>query len=319
MMGTMNPRPLLRAALVVVALVATLLPAGSATADEKLPVPYSFLPAAILAGATPGANAPGTNDWSCRPSKRHPRPVVLVHGLIGNRATNWPTYGPLLKNNGYCVFALTYGVKALPEPYKFFGGLDRMQSSAREVKAFVAKVLRRTGAREVDIVGHSEGTVVPAYYVKYLGGARHVKRYVAIAGAYRGTNVAGLATVYSFGKALGLTPAIVDVLEPVFASGPQLLSGSDFMKKLNRGGSARTPGVSYTNIITRYDELVMPSSSGTLPGARNILLQDVCRLDLSDHFQIVSSPVVAAMVLNTLDPAHPRKVPCRLVLPFVGP
>jgi triacylglycerol lipase len=315
----MTRRSTLAVVTLVVALVAPLVPAGGAAADEKLPVPYSFLPAAILAGAKPGANAPGTNDWSCKPTERHPRPVVLVHGLIGNRATNWPTYGPLLKNNGYCVFALTYGVKGLPEPYKFFGGLDRMQSSARELKAFVGKVLRRTGAEEVDIVGHSEGTVVPAYYLKFLGGARYVERFVAIAGAFRGTDPAGLATIYAFGKALGLTPAIVAVLEPVFASGTQLLTGSDFMKNLNRGGSARTPGVSYTNIVTRYDELVNPYTSGTLPRAHNIVVQDVCRLDLSDHFQIVSSPIVAALVLNTLDPAHRRKVPCRLVLPFVGP
>lgn len=48
------------------------------------------------------------------------------------------------------------------------------------------------------------------------------------------------------------------------------------------------------------------------------MLQDVCALDLSEHFEIVSSPVAAALVLNTLDPAHPRQVPCRPVLPFIG-
>ena len=318
-MSAMTKRVTLGAVFLVAVLVTALVPAGSATADDELPVPYSFLPAAILAGVQPGANAPGTNDWSCKPSKRHPRPVVLVHGLIGNRATNWPTYGPLLKNNGYCVFALTYGVKNTPEPYKFFGGLDRIQSSARELKAFVARVLRRTGAEEVDMVGHSEGTVVPAYYFKYLRGHRTVKRFVGIAGAYRGTNLAGLGTVVTFGRALGLSQAVIDVLEPYFASGAQLLTGSDFMRKLNRGGTARTKGVRFTNIVTKYDQLVLPYTSGTLPRSRNIVLQDICALDLSEHFQIVSSPVAAALVLNTLDPAHPRRVPCRPVLPFVGP
>lgn len=318
-MSDVARRPLFRVVVLALALLASVLPLGPANADEKLPVPYSFLPYAVLAGMQPGADAPGTNDWSCKPSKRRPRPVVLVHGLIGNRATNWPTYGPLLKNNGYCVFALTYGVKGVPEPYKFFGGLDPIPSSAKELRAFVNKVLRRTGAKEVDLVGHSEGTVVPAYYFKFLGGHRKVKRFVGIAGAYRGTNPAGLATLVDTGRALGVTPAVAGVIAPFFASGEQLLTGSPFMKKLNRGGSARVKGVQYTNITTRYDELVFPHTSGFLPGARNIVVQDVCRLDYSEHFEIVSSPTAAALALNALDPQSRRKVPCRLVLPFLGP
>ena len=89
-------------------LVSGLALAASPAQAGRLPVPYNFLPAAIFGGA-PNANAPGTNDWSCKPTAAHPRPVVLVHGTLGNRSTNWQTYGPLLKNNGYCVFSLTYG------------------------------------------------------------------------------------------------------------------------------------------------------------------------------------------------------------------
>lgn len=299
----------------VLALAAVLLPA-SAGADDDLPVPYSFLPGALAGAAQVGGSAPGTNDWSCEPSRRHPRPVVLVHGLMGSRSSNWPTYGPLLHNEGYCVFALTYGNQRVPERFRGFGGLDRMESSARELDAFVAKVLRRTGAREVDMIGHSEGTVVGAQYLKFLGGARHVKRFVGIAGAYAGTDVALLSTIARTGTPLGLTPVLVAGLDPFFASGPQLLSSSAFIRRLNSGGSAAVDGVAYTNVITRYDELVWPSTSGTLPGERNVLLQDVCARDFSDHLQIVSSPVVARIVLNTLDPSNRRPVPCRLVTPL---
>ena len=41
---------------------------------------------------------------------------MLVHGTAGNKNTNWQTYAPLLANNGYCVFALTYGVTAGTPP-----------------------------------------------------------------------------------------------------------------------------------------------------------------------------------------------------------
>lgn len=78
---------------------------------------------------------PGANDWTCELSKAHPEPVVLVHGLTGNQATNWQTYAPLLKNNGYCVYALTYGQSpAAPAPFaNIFGGFTEMEVSATQL------------------------------------------------------------------------------------------------------------------------------------------------------------------------------------------
>ena len=138
-----------RVIILVTAVIASLALAAPASAATKpLPVPYNFLPAAILGGA-PNANAPGTNDWSCKPTAEHPRPVVLVHGTLGNRSTNWRTYGPLLKNNGYCVFALTYGtVPGSPYPVKALGGFGDMRLSAEQLSAFVDQVLAATGASQ---------------------------------------------------------------------------------------------------------------------------------------------------------------------------
>ncbi|MFD1045711.1 esterase/lipase family protein [Kibdelosporangium lantanae] len=57
------------------------------------------------------------------PSATHPDPVVLVHGASANMTENWQTLAPLLANNGYCVYALTYGVPALtPFPIDQIGG-----------------------------------------------------------------------------------------------------------------------------------------------------------------------------------------------------
>src|SRR6476469_5752785 len=159
--------PKLLPALVATVAVALMTAVPAAAATRHYPVAYHFLSAAITAGATdPFGSPPGANDWHCRPSAAHPEPVVLVHGLLGNRTTNWQTYAPLLKNNGYCVYALTYGQsRHAPAPFKnAFGGFERMERSARQLEAFVAHVLRQTGARKVDIVGHSEGTQMPDYY-----------------------------------------------------------------------------------------------------------------------------------------------------------
>ena len=64
----------------------------------------------------------------------------------------------------------------------------------------------------------------------------------------------------------------------------------------------------YTNISTRYDELVSPYTSSFLsgPNVTNITLQDHCALDFSDHLSIISSPITGQYILNALDPAARR-------------
>lgn len=297
-------------ALLLVVLTSASAPAGAA---GKYPVPYNFLPFAITGGLNLHDGPPGANDWSCRPSAAHPRPVVLVHGLFGNGDTNWQTYGPLLANEGYCVYALTYGV--LPHstiPLSLLGGLTPIEDSAVEVSAFVDRVLAATGAAKVDIVGHSEGTVVPDYYAKFLGGATKIDKYVSLAPLWHGTDPLGLTTLATLGAPASAQSAAT-------SSFGEMAPGSPFLAKLRSGGTPAVPGVIYTNIVTRYDELVSPYTSGIEAGMTNIVVQDQCGLDFTEHFEMAADPVAAADVLNALDPAHPRPVPCRLVLPFVGP
>lgn len=282
----------------------------TASAGDQYPVPYQFLPTAVLGGVQ--TDAPGTNVWTCRPSGRHPRPVVLVHGTFGNRATNWQTYGPLLKNNGYCVFALTYGVPDPSMPVaNQLGGMNDMRRSAGELRAFVDRVLRATGAREVDLVGHSQGTLMPQYYVRYLGGADRVHSYISLSPLWHGTNVAPKAIV-------DLASNVFGGRTPYCVACGQFAPGSDFMRQIRRGGVVATPGVRYVNIVTRYDELVVPYTSGIQQGMTNIVLQDRCPQDFSEHFQMAADRNATQLVLNHLDPAHAQPVRCYLQLPFVG-
>jgi triacylglycerol lipase len=293
---------------VMTVMLTTVAPASARSDAPDYPVPYNFLPYAVIGGAN--ENPPGANDWSCRPTRKHPRPVVLVHGLMGNRSTNWQTYAPLLANEGYCVYSLTYGDKPAPTQGTF-GGLAAMQKSAEELKAFVRKVLASTGAAEIDLVGHSEGTLMPNYYVKFLGGAKFVKRYVSIAPLWHGTNAAVLASVASS------TGQDSEGFTPLCTACAQFAPDSRFMQEMRAGGVV-VPGVEYTNIVTRYDQLVIPYTSGIQRGMRNIVLQDGCEEDFSEHFQIVSDRRVSVMVLNELQPGLDREVPCEPVAPFVG-
>lgn len=219
---------------------------------------------------------PGANDWSCAPSEQHPNPVVLVHGLGANMAENWAVISPLLAEHGYCVFALTYG-RALP--FVDIGGVIPMERSAEELAAFVDRVLAATGAERVDLVGHSEGTLMPQYYLQFLDGARRVQRYVAVTPLYDGTNLLGLGDLSLLADELGLYRPAAAAVGLVCGSCPQFLTGSDYLRRMHaQPGGPAVPGVTYTTVMTRYDSLVVPYTSGVLdaPNATNIVVQDGC-------------------------------------------
>lgn len=251
----------------------------------------------------------GANDWSCTPTAAHPRPVVLVHGLGANMGMNWGYLSPKLKERGYCVFALTYGLHPLAAPFGAPGGTIPIQDSAKELRTFVDRVLRETGAAEVDLVGHSEGTFMPQYYLKFLGGQALVKRYVAWTPLYDGTRLLGLDQIRDYGEKAGLAAPLIKLVSAFCGSCTQFLRGSPMQKKLAEGGAA-VPGVDYTTVMSKYDELVVPYTSGYLEGEKNYVLQDLCPLNLSEHLAMAFDPVAAQITFNALDPAHARPIEC---------
>jgi triacylglycerol lipase len=276
------------------------------TSPTPLPVVYSLTAAADAYRAhhgNPLASPPGSNAWSCKPSVAHPRPVVLVHAMFSDQLYNWTTMAPLLAGNGYCVFSLTYGTKPL---HPRIGGMASIRDSARELSRFVDRVRTATHATRVDLVGHSEGTVVSAYYLKLLGGAAKVSRDVAFSPVYQGTTAEALQ------KIAALPAPIKAIVWANCTTCLQLRSGSSILKELNSGGTAAVPGVTYTNIQSTYDTVVVPLSNGTLhvPNATNITLQDGCAADHSDHRATIADRRAGQLLLNALDSAHPRPVPC---------
>ncbi|MFG1793375.1 esterase/lipase family protein [Nocardia sp. NPDC049149] len=249
---------------------------------------------------------PGANNWSCRPSREHPRPVVLAHGTFENRLDNWLLMSPALAKAGYCVFALDYGKVAGGT----LSGIGPMAASAREISDFIDRVLSTTGAKKVDIVGHSQGGMLPRYYLKNLGGAAKVNTLVGLAPDNHGTQ-------------WGVLNLPITIVPPVTAavcpSCIEQLPTSDFIRQLNSGGET-LPGIKYTVVASRTDEFATPYTTGFLtpgPNVTNILLQDICPGDLSEHMLLTSDPVAIRLVQNALDPDHAVAPTCAAVQ--VGP
>src|SRR5437762_7057662 len=166
------------------ALAATALPAQA----RALPVNYDFALGALAGFAHPQTPPPGA-DNGCQPSAAHPEPVILVNGTFANQDDNWQAASPLLANHGYCVFAFNYGGSSASSIVQ---GTGDIAASAGQLASFVTRVRAATGAAKVDLVGHSQGGMMPRYYLKFLGGAAFVNKLVALAPSHPGTTLHGL-------------------------------------------------------------------------------------------------------------------------------
>jgi triacylglycerol esterase/lipase EstA (alpha/beta hydrolase family) len=213
-----------------------------------------------------------------------------------DRSISWNVIGPKLALDGYCVFSLDYGKR----------GTQRTADSAVEVSAFIDSVLARTGAPRVSIVGHSQGGLLPRHIIKFLGGDTKIDDLVAIAPSNHGSPKGQLS---AYAAEYGDSPAAADQD-----------AGSAFLTQLNAGDETPQgggPKVSYTNIATKNDEIVTPSPTsqflaGSPDEVTNVLLQDKCPGDQSEHILLTDDPVVLQWVENALatpGPADPAFTP----------
>ena len=222
----------------------------------------------------------------------HPYPVVLVHGTFENRFDNWQAMSPALKAAGYCVYALNYG------SYNGSGllgiyGVGEMERSARELRDFVAGVRASTGAAKVSLVGHSQGGLMPRYFIKYLGGAAIVDDLVGLAPSNHGTTNP-------------LAPSPASPARPAASRSPARRSCATSTRATRR--RATSPTRRSSRATTRSS---IPYTSGYLaPDANvtNVTLQDLCPNDTSEHLRIPYDPPAIRLTLNALGrPGRPTR------------
>ncbi len=289
----------LKLTLLILAAILVAAVAVPAAAGAALPVPYGN--AALADFALHEVFAPtsvaGANE-NCVPSASHPYPVVLVHGTAEDEGSNWVSLAPLLVNNGYCVYAFNYGETNLSLSGRV-DALNYIQQSAHELSEFVDSVLTRTESTKVEIVGHSQGGMMPNYYLKFLGGASKVNVLLGLAPSNHGTTVDGLTTLLELIPGSSLLGGLLSVLgAPAI---PQQLVGSAFEKHLFAAGDT-VPGPRYVVIETTHDEIVTPYTNAFLsgPGVTNITIQNQCPTDPTEHIGLTEDSPALQNVLNQL-------------------
>lgn len=269
--------------------------------------------------AHPDVAPAGANRWDCKPSAEHPNPVVLLHGTWLNAFDTFAYLSPQLARAGFCVFAFNFGRSGLMEgggigavlPGRY--GVGPMAESSRQLADFVERVRAATGAEKVDIVGHSQGGTVANQYLKYDGGADKVGKLVTFGATHHGTSLMGIALLGRAINNLGVN--ILGFYEPIVGlANIEQAVGSSFYARLNANGDT-VPGVDYTVVGSRYDEVTNPYhwtflQAGPDATVDNITLQDGCEQDLSDHLTMMYSPRSASIALEALDPAHHSNLDC---------
>lgn len=294
----------------------TPMPYDTDTSEEgPLPVPWDMR-AGFAAWGTPDTPPPGANDLSFMPTREHPKPVLLLHAFMSNQSFNFQAGAPFLRNRGYSVFTMNWGkpkwAKVLDVP---INGCGDVRDAGREVAAEVERVKRLTGVPKIDLVGHSGGGgLLMEYYLNVLEGYKNVDKAISIAPSNHGVSSSTMAWVFR-----NLRPQLHDlVANKLFPFAGQGGPDSDMLDVIYGQGDTR-PGPTYTVIMTEHDQVVTPIWKAYLKGdnVTNILIQDGCPDDFSEHTSIIYNKRAWLHVLNALDPDNAKPVPAYRVDPYL--
>lgn len=196
-------------------------------------------------------------------------------------------------------------------------GTSELQAASEYVTHAIRKTYALSGNRKVQIVGFSMGGMLPRWSLKYWPDTRPmVDDMISLSGVNHGT-----------------LAAIAACLKPCAPGIWQLRPNSAFITALNKGGET-FPGISYTALYTRTDEVVIPNfnssgtsslrpAAGTAAQVRNIASQDVCPLNYADHLLSGSAdPVFHALAMDAIihaGPADPKRIPISVCFKLFQP
>jgi triacylglycerol esterase/lipase EstA (alpha/beta hydrolase family) len=257
-------------------LAALVLASPAIAAEPKLSVPQAQLAAALT--CSDGV------DGATR------APVLLVQGTGASAKDNWSwTYEP-----AFDKLAIPWCQIDLPDH-----ATGDVQINGEYVVSAIRTMHRRAG-RRISIVGHSQGGMVPRWALRFWPSTRAmVDDVIGFAPSNHGTTNASVTC----------DDGSCD------AAGWQQWDISNFMKALNQPVETWA-GISYTNVITRMDEIVTPPTSGFLTTGEgritNVATQDVCPTSVAEHLLLgLVDPTAYALAIDALEhdgPADPTRI-----------
>lgn len=203
----------------------------------------------------PLEHAPGDDDRDT-----YDLPVILVHGYFHNRS-GFFFMSRELRRQG---FRWVYGMNYNPIGESIPSLASRLARHVEEVKA-------ASGAPRVHLVGHSLGGLIARYYVQEMQGAEHVSHCVTLGTPHHGTLAAYAG--------LGRTAVQMRPRSPILQRLDVDLSGLD---------------VTFVNIYSDLDVLIVPPDSAHLPEADNVhnhLLHDLGHTSLLISTQLTQTVV----------------------------
>lgn len=181
---------------------------------------------------------------------------MLVHGFA-TRPRHWATWERSLRRDGFDVH-----VASLPDI-----GTGDAHAAAASLARQIERVLERTGARRVDLVGHSKGGLIARAVARRPELRGRVDEVVSVASPHFGVDYGQL-----WNSSVHLLP------EPI----RQISKGSEYLRRLN----ARPDVVPVTSIFRTGFDGVVSARSAHLPGAVNHVLGDLPALP--DHASIIT-------------------------------
>lgn len=192
--------------------------------------------------------SPGPRPSSCEGPGTPCPPVLLVHGYDMNRRC-WALLATWLRRRGWrWVWAVNH------QPAR-----AELPQLAAQLGVRIQALKAVTGADQIDVVAHSMGGVVAAWYAAKLDGAQHIRRLVTIGTPWQGTRMAVLGMRP---EARGLQPD-----SPVIAE-------------------ICPPAVPVASIWSPEDQIIAPSDSSAIAEAQLV------ELDQGGHLEMLLDPRV---------------------------
>ena len=225
-----------------------------------------------------------------------------------NYAWNWePAFN--LQHRPWC---------ALTMPFHTLGDIQ----TSGEYIVYGIRQMYALASRKIAVMGHSQGGMSMRWALRFWPDTRaKVDDVIGMAGDNHGTSTATVGFCQ-----VGLTTCT--------PQGWQQESTSNFVAAMNSGAETFA-GVSYTEIYSLRDEVVLPTtgpnaSSPVRTGAgaiTNVTTQSICPLDINEHLLTGTiDPVTYALAtdaLNHAGPANPARISksacSQLFMPGVNP